>query len=206
MEYYPKTLWHGTSAHLLPLIKNYGLGGRNIMADWKVKDFLKWAFPYFQFDDYDYTDPDYGVLSMIQKSLDENRASIAMNFAHGDLYVTGGYERAASYAKYAPEIMDFVRLTAEIASRRKISIIQDELESYSEIKRFLSLPPKPLVMELPKVAIKYLESENGGSVDLFQELDEPIRSDLLKQTSFRLNVVIPLNEIVNTYPVSHQTK
>jgi hypothetical protein len=66
--------------------------------------------------------------------------------------------------------MDFVRLTTEIASRRKISIIQDELERYSEIKRFLSLPPKPVVMKLPKVSLKYLESENGGPVDLFQEL------------------------------------
>jgi len=193
-EYCPVTLWHGTSAHLLPIIKQHGLGGQNILAEWKVMEFLKWTYKNLdKGEPNDYAHNDYGDLMTIRFALDDNKK----NFEYGDLYVTGQYRKAESYSRRAPELLDLVRLAVNIARRQNKSIVEQKLESYDKIKNFLSLPAKPIVIELPPILLTNLKRENGSH--LINELK--LNMHYLEIESFRLNTIISFNDIVKIHPI-----
>ncbi len=190
---FPHTLWHGTSAHFLPLIEEHGLGGRNVMSDWRVMDFLRWAFPQLGFDDQDYTDPGYGDLIAIKAAA--RGGAVGMNFEYGDVYAVGGYDRAADYARTAPELLSFVRTVVEVANRNKINTILGELANYPKIKEFLSLDPAPVVLKLPPISMSSLRSEDGGDCPFDLFVDGPVGDALLSQFAFRVEAAIPLNQM-----------
>lgn len=103
MTLFPFSLWHGTSAHLLPAIREHGLGGRNLMTEWGVMDFLKRALPQVGVDENDFHDPDILDLMPIHAAVKGGAAG--MNFEYGSVYVAGGYDKAAIYAQTAPELI-----------------------------------------------------------------------------------------------------
>ena len=190
---FPHTLWHGTSAHLLPLIEEQGLGGRDLMADWRVMEFLQRAFPRLGFDNQDYSDPDCMELLPIRAAVRGGAAG--MNFVYGDLYAAGGYAKAAFYAQTAPELLSFVRTVVEVANRRKLSAISDELPNYPEIEEFLSLDLAPVVLKLPPVPMTSVRSEDGGEIPFDVIANSPASEALISQCAFRVDAVIPLSDI-----------
>lgn len=193
MTLFPHPLWHGTSAHLLPMIEEHGLGGRNVMAEWRVMDFLAEVFPRLNYNPVDYDDPDHNKKMLINACLGQTNR--AMNFQYGHLYVAGGYERAASYASYAPELISYVFWSLDMADRYGLPTIKDSLSAYPEIAAFVEQPPQPVVLKLPLVPLSALEDEKGGPI--MESLLEggQVSEALLPQTSFRLNAVIPLGDI-----------
>ena len=193
-EYCPVTLWHGTSAHLLPFIKQHGLGGQNILSEWKVMEFLKWTYKNLdKGEPNDCAHPDYGDLMTIRFALDDNKKK----YEYGDLYVTGQYRKAESYSKRAPEILDLVRLAVNIARRQNKSIVEQKLESYDKIKSFLCLPSQPIVLELPPILLTNLKMEDESQ--LINELRH--NRHYMEAGSFRLNAIIPFKDIVKIYPI-----
>lgn len=198
-EFCPVDLWHGTSAHLLPWIKEYGLGGKNIMDEWRVGEFLQWAFDTIgPWDRYDYSNPDLSVLLAIDAAVSEKKRSL--NFEYGDLYVTGQYDKAERYALRAPELLDLAREAVNIARSENAYIVDKKLKEYPEIKDFLSLPPKPIVIKLPPVLIINLRNEDGDP--LFDFMSEK-QFALWSLFSFRVDAVVPFKEIVEIHPVQH---
>lgn len=193
MTIFRHALWHGTSAHLLPLIEEHGLGGRNMMADWRVMDFLQWAFAQLGFDDQNYSDPDYMDLLPIQAAVRGGAAG--MNFVYGDVYATGGYDKAAVYAQTAPELLSFARTVVEAAQRIELTAIPNELAHYPEISEFLSLDPAPVVLKLPPVPMSSLRSEGGGDCPFDMFAEGRVGELLLSQFAFRVDAVIPLKEV-----------
>ena len=129
----------------------------------------------------------------IRFALDDNKK----NFEYGDLYVTGQYRKAESYSRRAPELLDLVRLAVNIARRQNKSIVEQKLESYDKIKNFLSLPAKPIVIELPPILLTNLKRENGSH--LINELK--LNMHYLEIESFRLNTIISFNDIVKIHPI-----
>jgi hypothetical protein len=190
---FPHTLWHGTSAHLLPMIDKYGLGGRNVLAGWRVMEFLQWAFPQLGFDDQNYSDPDYLELLPIQAAA--RGGADGMNFVYGDVYATGGYDKAASYAQTAPELLSFARTVVEVAERKGLESIADGLKRYVQVADFLNGEPKPVVLKLPPVPISSVRMERGGDVPIDMLADSPVLDELISQLAFRVEAVIPLSEI-----------
>lgn len=190
---FPHPLWHGTSAHLLPLIEEHGLGGRNVMADWRVMEFLQWAFPLLGFDDRNYSDPDYMDLLPIQAAA--RGGAVGLNFVYGDVYATGGYYKAASYAQRAPELLSFARAVIDVANRRGLVAIPEELANYPEIAEFLSLDPAPVVLKLPPVPMSSLRSEDGGDCPFDIFVESGVEEAMLAQWTFRVDAVIPLSEV-----------
>ena len=69
---------------------------------------------------------------------------------------------------------------------------------------FISLPPKPIVIELPRVLMKDLEDENGGSpyTMVMPNLDPEVQNVILDQEAFRLKKTIPFSEITKIYDLS----
>ena len=198
MTLFPHPLWHGTSAHLLPMIEEYGLGGRNVMAEWRVMDFLAEVFPQLNYNRFDYSDPDHNKKMLINACL--QRTNAGMNFLYGHLYVAGGYARAASYASYAPELISYVFWALDMADRYGLPMIRDRLSAFPEIAAFVEQPPKPVVLKLPLVPLLALEDEKGGPImPLLWDEDPAVASILLDQSSFRLNTVIPLREVELIY-------
>jgi len=204
--YCPVKLWHGTSAHLLPMIKKYGLGGQNVLVNWNVMEFLSWTFENLdEWDPNDFTNPDHYSLNLTRAAIDEARDPNLPNFEYGHLYVTGQYHKAESYAQTAPELLDLVRLILDIARRQNKTIIEQKLEQFSEIKSFLRLPPQPIVIELPSVLITNLKGENGEEIDDF--MSKEMQQDKLywELMSYRINAVIPFEEIIEIYPIKQTT-
>ena len=194
MTLFPHPLWHGTSAHLLPLIEEHGLGGRNVMADWRVMEFLQWSLAQLGFDDQNYSDPDYMELLPIRAATRGGAAG--MNFVYGDLYVTGGYDKAAAYARTAPELLSFARTIVEIAHRRELTAIPDELANYPQIAEFLSLDPAPVVLKLPPVPMSSLRTEKGGDIPFELFAEGVVGEEMLSPWAFRLDAVIPMADLV----------
>lgn len=193
MTLFPHHLYHGTSAHLLPFIEEHGLSGRNLMGEWRAMDFLRLTFPALRYDPYNPSDTHYLEKAMIRKTLEGGGAG--MNFEYGDLYATGGYDKAARYAGYGPELLDFARKSVEIADGYGVSDVRRALEDFPEIGEFIGKPKSPVVLKLPLLPKSVLEDEHGGSVH-FDLFTDPNRVKfLLPQLSFRVKAVIPFSEI-----------
>lgn len=204
MKLFPLTLWHGTSAHLLPLIREHGLGGRNVMADWRVMDFLEWAFPQVGVAEYDFHDPDYLDLLPIRAAVDGGAAG--MNFEYGSVYVAGGYDRAADYAQSAPELISFVRILLDVAGRREMPSISDGLERFPELHQFLRQEPRPIVLKLPPTPMALIRDERGGPLLMPEQiLEVSADSPEWSQAGFRIAAVVPFEGIEVIDASAHQS-
>jgi hypothetical protein len=194
MKLFPFTLWHGTSAHLLPTIKEHGLGGRHVMAEWGVMDFLKWAFPQIGVAEYDFDDPDCMELMPIRSAV--NGGSAGLNFEYNSVYLAGGYDKAADYAQTAPELVSFVRTIQQVAERRGIHSISRGLADYPELTEFLKLDIKPVVLKLPPLPQTLIQNERGGPAGMPSASDDGgVNMHLWSQIAFRLTEVIPFQGI-----------
>jgi hypothetical protein len=192
-------LWHGTSAHLLDEIEKHGLGGKNLVRDWRVLEFLQLTFPLCEFDQNNFNDPDYGELLCISSAaLQKNEH---MNFQHGQLYATGGFDKAASYAQRAPEILDFVKILLRVGESRNIPKIKNILTNFPEISEFVLKEQKPVVLKLPKIDSNLIRNEKGGEYLFFDKVSDDIKVRIHEQSAYRINCVIPFSEIeiINVY-------
>jgi hypothetical protein len=190
---FPFTVWHGTSAHLLPKIQEYGLGGRNPMADWRVMEFLMLALETLNYDEYDFAHPDCIDLMSIKAA--SKGGAKGMNFEYGDVYVAGGYQKAANYAVNAPELISFVRTVLEVADRRRDNSVRSGLSDYPQIAGFISLASKPVVLKLPPLPMAVVATENGGQIKFRADTTGEAGKAFLSQMSYRLTSKIPFDEI-----------
>ena len=193
MNNFPLTLWHGTSAHLLPTIKEHGLGGRNIMQDWRVMDFIKWALPFVDVEDGDFGHHDYMPLMPVKAAA--KGGADGMNFEYGDVYVAGGFDKAADYSLNAPELMSLAQTVLDIADRRDAGAVRDGLADYPEIRNFLALESSPVVLKLPPIPADMVRSERGGEVPLLDRVGDEVTSIIFAELGFRLTSVVPFDEI-----------
>jgi hypothetical protein len=198
MTDFPLTLWHGTSAHLLPTIKEYGLGGRNVMADWRVMDFIQSAVPFVDVADGDFGHPDYVPLMSVKAAA--KGGADGMNFEYGDVYVAGGFQKAADYSLNSPELMSLVRTVLDISDRRNVGAVRDRLADYPELRDFLALEPSPIVLKLPPVPANIVQNEGGGEVPLLERVGDKVTNIMFAQLGFRLTSVVPFDgiEVIDT--------
>lgn len=202
----PVKLWHGTSAHLLPIIKQYGLGGQDVLAKWKVIEFLTWAYEKLdEFNPKDFSNPNYLSLMTTKAAIDKHRDPELLNFEYGDVYVTGQYDKAERYSRRAPELLDHVRLILDVARQQNKTDVEQELEKFSEIKSFLCRPIEPIVIELPPVLFTNLQDENGRELEQWEPQDRELQKFSWEAMSYRVTTVIPFEQIVAIHPVK-QTK
>ena len=193
MKEFPFQLWHGTSAHLLPQIERHGLGGKNVIAEWRVLEFIIQAFPLLEFDQNNLSDPDHTELTMI--GLCARQASHGMNFQHGEVYATGGFEKACSYALTAPEALFFARRLSEIGRQRGNSAIAVCLSQHAEVSNYLSKPPKPIVLKLPGLEAARILNEKGQPLPSWSDQHLDVFERVHDQMSYRITGIIPFADL-----------
>ena len=193
MKYFPGTLWHGTSAHLLPSIKEHGLGGRNVLEELRIMDFMQEAFPYLGYEDYDFSNPDYLDLLPVRSAV--RGGARGLNFEYGDVYATGGFDKAATYARTAPELVSLAKTIVDIGRRDGIDAIESALIDFPEAKGLLELPYAPIVLKLPRIPLDRVEDERGGSPILLTQFDEKVRQEVMGQVAFRVKGLVPFDEL-----------
>lgn len=193
MNYFPGTLWHGTSAHLLPMIEQHGLGGRNVMGDLKILDFMREAFPHIGFVDDDFSNPDYMDLLPVKSAV--RGGAKGMNTEYGDVYATGGFDKAATYARKAPELVSLAKTIVEIGRRNGIDAVENALTYFLEAKELIELPYAPIVLKLPKLSLDRVEDERGGSPIMPDDFDQEVREEVMNKIAFRVRGVVPFDEL-----------
>ncbi len=161
-------------------------------------DFIQWALPLVDVDETDFAHPDYLRLMPIKAAAKGGAGG--MNFEYGDVYVAGGFHKAADYALNAPELMSFVPTLLDVADDRGVDAVRDGLAEFPEIKEFISLEPRPVVLKLPPVPADMVMSEKGEAVPLLDRMRDDPNSAVCAQLGFRLTTVVPFDaiEVIDT--------
>jgi hypothetical protein len=89
-------LFHGTSSVFLPSVRTHGLGGKNIVEDWRILDFLRAGMAIID-GHIDRTDPTIEVQWKILQAAASQRVD-RMNWRHGATYLIAAQFRAVMYA------------------------------------------------------------------------------------------------------------
>ena len=173
------------------MIEERGLGGRNVMSELRIMEFIKKAFPLIGFDDTQHSNPDYGDLFVIQAAVRDG--AVGANFEYGDIYVTADYDKAASYAQRAPETAGLAKTLIEIGRRLGVNAVDDTLSSFPDAKAFLGLPYAPIVLKLPKITFDRIENERGVPLNPSDNLYPAYKEGT--QHSFRVKGVVPFNDL-----------
>jgi hypothetical protein len=190
----PIPLYHGTSSLFLDGIIKFGLGGRNPIVDWQVLDFAKAIYPLVE-EHLSHTDA--FMLKAGSFKLMVEQKSAAMNFQHGETYLSPAASTAVRYAvnkKYGSELLTYTLDFLEELLRRKINGVADALfRRYPQIFEKLDISPAPLLIRIDGLPAKDLLAEDGSDAacvlnyvyDIIQKSPNDTEV-LLQQCNFRL--------------------
>lgn len=198
-ERLPVLLYHGTSTIFLDGIINSGLGGRNQLAEWKVFELAKVLYPLVH--EHLATEPDWMLKVQSFGYMAEQRSS-AMNFQHGDTYLSPSALTAVRYAvdkRYGSELLSYTLDFLQELLRRKVPSVADELyRKHRDLFHLLDVSCAPLLIGVEGAHAAELASEDGGDpgrvlnhvLSTLKENGE--NAELLQQSNFRLRGSIPI--------------
>ncbi len=214
-------LYHGTSTLFLEGILEHGLGGRNPLKDAKVFEFTKALWPLverFLAKEDDYMSKVATFKKMVHQQSD------AMNFQHGDTYLSPVQFTAIRYAankKYGSELLTYALFFLEVLLIKKTPGLVDELyQRFPEIFHMLDISPAPILIEVNHVEVEALDSEHGGEATaVIQKIrntrtsDSKFFDDTCAQDNFRLcksvstnRLKISLLNVTNWHPLNPSFK
>jgi hypothetical protein len=190
----PMPLYHGTSTLFLKGILESGLGGQNPIESWGIFNFVEELWPLVEKH---LAKEDEFMLRADSFSRMVNQTSAAMNFQHGDTYLSPSQMTAARYASnqpYGSEILSYALELLEELVRRKVDGVADELyQRHPQIFNFMDISPAPLIIEVVNCPVEWLVTENGENAgDQLEQILEFWNSDkqmleiIGQQTNFRL--------------------
>lgn len=193
----PIPLFHGTNSYLMSSIKEYGLGGKNVIEDWAAQAAFNKLFEIFQ-DNKDWFDRnsnvlnqdllrtyyDYGVFELTYKSI-----SSVSNWRHGQAYLTGSVFRACTYACKNSEIISFVCSINNLLLNTGIIKSKNEiLYNFPEILDYMHAEKLPILTAFNKDTIDFLI--------LGEEVEQADDHEIKKGTRIRNSTFNTINEIV----------
>jgi hypothetical protein len=191
-------LYHGTSTLFLKGILESGLGGDNPIQSWGVFDFVEELWPLVEKH---LAKEDEFMLRADTFSRMVSQTSSAMNFQHGDTYLSPSQTTAARYASnkpYGSEILSYALEFLEELVRRKVDGVTDKLyQRHPKIFGFMDLSPAPLIIEVVSCPAEWLVTENGQNaseqveqITDFWNSDKKMLEIIGQQMNFRLTNAI----------------
>jgi hypothetical protein len=191
-------LYHGTSSLFLNSIVRFGLGGRNLIAEWNVLEFAKIIYPLVE--EHFWCRDDLKVKVQSFKWMMKQK-SAAMNFQHGDTYLSPSVLTAIRYAannRYGSELLTYTLDFLDELIRLKVDGVSDKLyRAYPHLFEKLDVSPAPLLIQVDGIVPTALAAENGAdAAPVLKRVYDTIQSSprlrdvLLQQTNFRLRTPV----------------
>jgi hypothetical protein len=195
-------LYHGTSDLFYESIRQFGLGGRNLIMEFRVIELLR------------------ELISVCRRSLPNREQwpvkmqvaeSIAQqcvsrggfNFRHGSTYLTPSSYAAANYAtsgEYGSEALEQFMLLWNRLRQSGIGLPQQISDGARPIINFALKPKMPIMIKVDGISATVLRAEKGGdpaSVFLWLEsfMNDPISIlDVGQQANFEVRQPIRIGE------------
>jgi hypothetical protein len=159
-------LFHGTSAIFLRSIATQGLGGRNIISEWRALDFYRDVIAACR-------DASDVALASLAKSDRRNDAILAQtagtfNWRHGAVYASVDRRKAISYAyrnTYGSELITFAFGWLSDLERSDPGVGASLLRRYPELLALHDATTFPVVIKVQGLTINDLETESGKNGD-----------------------------------------
>jgi hypothetical protein len=175
----PFPLFHGTSSVFLPSVRTHGLGGKNIVEDWRILDFLRAGMAIID-GHIDRTDPTIEVQWKILQAAASQRVD-RMNWRHGATYLIAAQFRAVMYATssaYGSEIISFVGWLFKHCPLACRPALDAAIVNYPELSQCLRVKHGPLLIRAASVPVSSVltekgEDANGVICKLADELAKP---------------------------------
>ena len=196
----PLPLYHGTSTLFVDSIKQFGLGGKNIIQEGKVLEFARKIFPLVK-DNLPENDGSGHAVSAFQDMVEQQPL-----FQHGQVFLNLSYDyctRFTQQREFGSELISHsLYYYGKLLERNLVS--PDLLNDYHYLKEAKRIGSKPVVVTVKDVDWDNLLMENGNALPTediekilsFSEWNESNVKELVRRAySFRLIKAIPSGEI-----------
>ncbi len=193
-EVIPFPLYHGTSTAFLEDIRKLGLGAKDPLAEIGLHGFVKDLLPIIDANlkgvaIYEARRQSFGYMA--------EQKSAAMNFQHGQTYLSPSKKTAIRYAvdkRYGSELLSYSLVFLQLLLDLEVPGVASELyQRHPAVFRFLDISPSPMLVRADHVPLDALMTENGkdtvSSIERLLQLSEKGGKHLEEfgqQTNFRL--------------------
>lgn len=203
IETIPVSLYHGTSSLFLEGILEDGLCGRDPLTEWRVLEFARAIAPLVKKHCAPRDDLEAKAESFARMV---NQQAAALNFPHGQAYVTPSIFKAVQYAantRYGSELLTYALDFLSELIRMDVEGVTSSLSGrFPQIFEKLDISPAPLLVRVDAVPIQAVLTETGEDpsprVKWIREVTENADFDpevLLQQVNFRLIEPAPVADI-----------
>lgn len=196
----PLPLYHGTSTLFVDSIKEFGLGGKNIIQEGKVLEFARKIFPLVK-NNLSENDGSGHTVSTFQDMVEQHPL-----FQHGQVFLNMSYDyctRFTQQREFGSELISHsLYYYGKLLERNLVS--PDLLNDYPYMKELKKVDSKPVVIKLKDVKWDNLLMENGRTLPTediekilsFSKIEESNVKELIRRAySFRLINPIPSDKI-----------
>ena len=175
----PFPLFHGTSSVFLPSIRTHGLGGKNVVKDWRILDFLRAGMAILDCH-IDRSDPTIVMHWQILQAAASQLVN-RWNWRHGATYLIAAQFRAVMYATsnaYGSEIISLVGWLFERCPPACKPALDAAMVNYPELSQCLRTKHGPLLIRATSVPVSSVLTEKGEDANgviskLANELAKP---------------------------------
>ena len=157
-------LYHGTSSYYWPSIKQNGLGGANIVEQWRLIPMLKEALSVLRSIDDEQVVHEMALRLPLLDSIAEQRVTRGgFNFRHGGVYLTCSPRRAVSYASrgFGSELVGQIAETMDLLEGVRPDAAAALLDRYPMVEAARSGEHRPVLIEVPNISLDRLRSDKG---------------------------------------------
>ena len=191
---FPLSLYHGTSTLFLPDILSLGLAAKNPLAELQVHELAQELAPLIR-QHLSHTDMYAHRHDTWERMV--NQWSGAMNFQHGQTYLSPSISTAVRYAinnRCGSEFLTYAVDFLGLFIARDVPGVRDRLfRKFPNVFQLLDRSPAPVLLRVDDVPTGSLLAEDGGPPDkniefVLQMLTEmpDLVQGILQQTNFRL--------------------
>lgn len=159
------TLYHGTNSLFLESIKQYGLGGIDIVEQTNVLPLVKELNELALLElENEYMDYGWGMLRMTIGFICDQSAGSQINWQHGEVYLSPSVNKAMGFAvknRYGSELFTNLKYLIDFIDRHTDAKAQAHLAKYPAVKELLYKEGRPIVLELTDLTPEDLLDEGG---------------------------------------------
>lgn len=194
-------LYHGTSDLFYESIKQFGLGGRNQIQEFRVIELLRQLVTICQTN---LPNQEEWLVRMddAERISRQGVTSGGFNFRHGSAYLTPSSFTPANYAtlnEYGSEALEHFMMLWNRLRENHIELSREIKDGAHLIIAFAERPKLPLLIKLVDVPASILAAENGGlATDVFDRIEgliqEKFFSVMCQQANFELLKPFPIRD------------